>query len=97
MSLRYSVLAALVFFCNFASACATDGASPFHEHRTPPQEALEACSTAEVAQACSFTGDDGELVEGTCEAPEGKPLACRPAGERRGGRGGRGGRDGDSQ
>ncbi len=44
----------------------------------PPAQALTACEALKSGNACSFTGRRG-AVEGTCEAPQGKPLACRPA------------------
>lgn len=43
----------------------------------PPKEALESCKSLNVGQACSFTTPKG-AINGTCWAPEGKPLACKP-------------------
>ncbi len=43
----------------------------------PPQEALAVCKTLTSGAACSFTGQRGS-VTGTCWAPQGKPLACKP-------------------
>jgi hypothetical protein len=43
-----------------------------------PAEALAACQQLAANQACSFTSPRGQ-VTGTCGAPSGKPLACRPA------------------
>ncbi|MEM7610953.1 MAG: hypothetical protein AAF270_04710 [Pseudomonadota bacterium] len=88
MSFRYSLPVMLILVVCASGASATEVASPFREHRSPPQEAIDACATAEASDACSFTGREGETVEGTCEAPEGKPLACRPADAQRGNRGG---------
>lgn len=48
------------------------------EHRGPPREALVACESKAAGTACSFTGRQGSAVTGTCWAPEGKPLACKP-------------------
>lgn len=48
-----------------------------HQHRTPPPEALAACKTLQAGQSCSFTSPRG-AEQGSCFAPEGKPLACRP-------------------
>ena len=59
-----------------AAACS---AQPQQRGGQPPAEALAACKTAKQGDACSFTGDRGKAT-GTCEAPEGKPLACRPSG-----------------
>jgi hypothetical protein len=47
-------------------------------HHRPPPEALAACSASQAGAACSFTSPRG-AVSGSCWAPEGKPLACRPA------------------
>ncbi len=47
------------------------------QHRKPPQEALDACKSSKAGQDCSFTSPHG-AVSGTCFAPEGRPLACRP-------------------
>ena len=54
--------------------------------RQPPQAALDACQSLSSGAECSFTGKS-ETVSGTCAAPEGKPLACRPAGGPPGGGG----------
>jgi hypothetical protein len=43
----------------------------------PPQEALDACKSLTSGKECTFNGRNGE-VKGTCVAPEGKALACRP-------------------
>ena len=43
----------------------------------PPAQALKACKSLSSGQACSFTVQQGS-VTGTCWAPEGKPLACKP-------------------
>lgn len=53
---------------------------PRREHRGPPQVALEACASSVQGDPCSFEGRRGEALEGTCEAPDDKPLACRPEG-----------------
>jgi hypothetical protein len=50
------------------------------EHRGPPEVALEACSNSVQGDPCSFEGRQGEALEGSCEAPDDKPLACRPEG-----------------
>jgi hypothetical protein len=56
----------------FAQPAAGNGAPP-----KPPAEALAACKTLSSGQECSFTAPHGP-VKGTCWAPEGKPLACKP-------------------
>lgn len=50
------------------------------EHRGPPEVALEACASSVQGDPCSFEGRRGETLEGTCEAPDDRPLACRPEG-----------------
>ena len=54
------------------------GNRPQGEHRKPPPEALAACKSLASGAACNFTSPRGAKA-GTCGAPEGKPLACRPA------------------
>jgi len=49
------------------------------QHRAPPPEAIQACEGTSSGMQCSFTTDRGSMT-GTCWAPEGKPLACKPAG-----------------
>lgn len=56
--------------------CAASMASA--QHRGPTPEALEACEGRSVGASCSVETPHGAL-EGTCEAPEGRALACRPA------------------
>ena len=46
--------------------------------RGPPPEALQACASQAAGASCSFTSPHGQ-VTGTCWAPEGRALACRPA------------------
>lgn len=58
-------------------ASAQPGPPPGGEHRGPPPEALAACKTAKAGADCSFSQGD-RTVKGSCWAPEGKPLACRP-------------------
>jgi hypothetical protein len=47
------------------------------DHRLPP-EALAACEGQTDGAACSFATPDGGNLQGTCRAPEGRPLACAP-------------------
>jgi hypothetical protein len=54
------------------------------EQRKPPREAIEACKSLSIGQDCSFTTTE-RSVKGTCWAPEGKPLACRPKDAPKGG------------
>ncbi len=53
---------------------------PRREHRGPPEVALEACSNSVQGDPCSFAGRRGDALDGTCEAPDDKPLACRTEG-----------------
>ncbi len=45
----------------------------------PPPQALDACKSLESGAACSFTSAQGTAIKGTCQAPQGRALACRPA------------------
>lgn len=45
--------------------------------RAPPPEALAACKSLSSGQECSFTSPRG-TASGTCWAPTGMPLACKP-------------------
>lgn len=56
-----------------------DGANSEGPRLGPPPEALAACSSLAAGRECSVTLGSN-TVKGTCWAPEGKPLACRPAG-----------------
>jgi hypothetical protein len=47
--------------------------------RGPPPEALAACKSLAAGKECTVTLGSNTL-KGSCWAPEGKPLACRPAG-----------------
>lgn len=60
------------------SQAAQPPAHPRGHHRPPPQ-ALQACAASQAGAACSFESPHGQ-VTGTCRAPEGRPLACVPAG-----------------
>lgn len=53
------------------------GPPPGGGHRGPPPEALAACKAAKSGADCGFT-HDGRALKGSCWAPEGRPLACRP-------------------
>jgi hypothetical protein len=47
------------------------------QHHGPPPEAIAACKGSSSSAQCSFAAD-GVRLSGTCWAPEGKPLACKP-------------------
>lgn len=71
-----------VLICTLLLAAVTAGAQspagpPPGGHRGPPPEALAACKTAKAGADCSFT-HDSRTLKGSCWAPEGRPLACRP-------------------
>jgi hypothetical protein len=46
-------------------------------HKGPRPEAIAACKSLVSNDVCTFEAPRG-TVKGTCFAPEGKPLACRP-------------------
>lgn len=50
---------------------------PGEDPLQPPPEALQACQSRVKGAACEVSTPRGKL-QGHCEAPEGKPLACRP-------------------
>ena len=56
-----------------ACACAQPNARP----PPPPAEAFAACKAVPAGAACSFSAPQGVVI-GSCWAPEGKPLACKP-------------------
>ena len=62
------------------TACCALSAQPVDGNGGPPKppaEALDACKSASSGKDCSFSSPQG-TVKGTCWAPEGKPLACKP-------------------
>jgi hypothetical protein len=64
---------ALTACCGLSAQTADGTGGP----RKPPAEALDACKSASSGQDCSFSSPHG-TVKGTCWAPGGKPLACKP-------------------
>jgi hypothetical protein len=75
--MKHAFSATLMLACAAAFAQPPSGPPPGGEHRGPPPEALTACKTAKAGTDCSFTQGE-RTVKGSCWAPEGKPLACRP-------------------
>ena len=73
ISARTSLVAAIACFSGLLSAQPAGG----QQGPTPPQEALDACISVSSGKACSFTSLHG-TVKGTCVAPEGRSLSCRP-------------------
>ena len=64
---------ALTACCGLSAQPADGNGGP----RKPPAEALDACKSLSSGQACSFSSPQG-VVKGSCWAPEGKPLGCKP-------------------
>jgi hypothetical protein len=59
---------------------AQEGPPPGGNRRGPPPEMLKACSAKASGDICSAIDRQGQSVAGTCFAPQGRPLACRPQG-----------------
>lgn len=75
---KISLLASLLLAASLgASAQPQGGPPPDGERRGPPPEAVAACKSAKAGADCSFAMG-GRTMTGTCWAPEGKTLACRP-------------------
>lgn len=76
---RLQVLRAVMASCMALYAIAlcaqptTGGGMP----PAPPPEALAACKTLKSGQDCNVSGPQGN-IKGSCWAPEGKQLACKP-------------------
>jgi 4-amino-4-deoxy-L-arabinose transferase-like glycosyltransferase len=57
----------------------TDAAAP--PRQGPPQVALDACSNSTQGAACSFVGQNGNTINGSCITPPNlSTLACAPQG-----------------
>ena len=78
-SLVTALAAVVVLSCSAAAmAQSAAGEKPPGDRRGgPPAEALTACKSLKAGDACSFSADRG-AASGSCQAPEGRPLACRP-------------------
>ena len=61
-----------------AAAQAPDKPGADAPRRGPPPEAIESCKSLASGAACSVNLGS-KTIKGTCWAPEGKPLACKPA------------------
>lgn len=49
----------------------------------PPQAAIDACSTSQLNDACSFNGRNNNTVNGSCQTPQSSSqLVCVPSGGR---------------
>lgn len=72
-----AALAVIAFGSSAGAAAAPGGDKPGRGHRAPPTEAIDACEALTAGDACSFSAG-GTEHQGSCWAPESKPLACRP-------------------
>ena len=83
LPLCMSRLGTLTFTLTLAAGAAIaqprPGDAPPDGRPGPSAEALATCKTLKSGDACQFTDARG-AVSGSCWAPQGKPLACRPAG-----------------
>ncbi|MDO6562800.1 hypothetical protein Q4488_05320 [Amphritea sp. 1_MG-2023] len=48
------------------------------ERHGPPQEAIEACASADKGDSCSFSGREGEKLKGVCDKRGDEQLSCAP-------------------
>jgi hypothetical protein len=74
-----------IFMLSFGIACgsmlaAQSGGEPPPGRSGPSPAMIKACQAKSQGNACSTSLPDGRQVAGTCEAPAGRPLACRPKG-----------------
>ncbi len=74
------LMTTLVVFTAPAVFAADDDTRQGNRRHGPPQEAIDACSALTAGDTCTFVGRDEEELTGTCFAPEGKELACKPEG-----------------
>jgi hypothetical protein len=75
-----TVLAMVLLWAGTAAAQPKEaGGATEGPRRGPPPEAVAACKSLAAGTACSVTLSSNTL-KGSCWAPEGMPLACRPAG-----------------
>ena len=80
---RRNVAATLLCVLTLHSALAA--AQPENgKRRGPPPEAIAACADASQGDSCSFTGRQGEDLQGSCITPPraSDELACLPQGMR---------------
>jgi hypothetical protein len=80
MKLQLACVLTTILLTGAANAQDDERQEPQREHGRPPEVAIDACAAAVQGDQCSFEGRRGETLEGTCEAPDDKPLACRPEG-----------------
>lgn len=74
------LLAVLAATALFVAAATAQPAPRSDDDRPPPPppESLQACASLAAGAACEFKTPRGNTMKGTCWAPEGKPLACKP-------------------
>ena len=72
--IQLGLMAAISCLSSLVLAQSAEGKDGPHR---PPPEALDACKSLSAGQDCSFNGPRG-AVTGSCWAPEGKQLACKP-------------------
>lgn len=53
---------------------------PPGDGQKPTEAMLKACTAKQADDPCSTEGPNGNQVAGSCFAPAGRPLACRPSG-----------------
>jgi hypothetical protein len=76
--MKHILFTSLITFANLVFA-QNQGAQQPHHGAMPPKESMQACEGKKSGVACSFTGRQGEKIEGTCFAPDSeKPLGCKP-------------------
>jgi hypothetical protein len=85
MKLRHAIYANAALFAilspiSHSFAAKDNSNSQRNGRRGPPQVAIDACDSLSAGDACSFTGRNNEQMSGTCFAPQGRDLACKPEG-----------------
>ena len=85
-----SKVIALSLILSAASSVALASGGERGERRGPPPEAIEACASLSLGQACSFTSPrHNKEVSGLCvlRKDDDSQLACKPERHRKGGEG----------
>jgi hypothetical protein len=89
IGLAFAVATALfgsvIVHAQSTSGQAAKGGKAEGKGKGPPREMIAACANKASGASCTATGPQGRTITGTCMAPEGRPLACRPT---NGGQGG---------
>lgn len=79
MTLTRSVMLTTLLSMAAAHTALSQAPNGEGQHPGPPPEAIAACKSMGSGAQCTFDSERGS-ISGTCWAPEGKPLACKPAG-----------------